>query len=85
MLKERKSKPSLIRPIRVFSLLRDRAPFLQPYAELLLNHFRLFATVAQCHKIIRVDNDGRASWHHAAAVVVPASRGLVHALQCDIQ
>jgi hypothetical protein len=24
MLKERKSKPSLIRPIRVFSLLRDR-------------------------------------------------------------
>jgi hypothetical protein len=44
MLKERKSKPSLIRPIRVFSLLRERP--------LSFSHALSFAwTVSACSRL----------------------------------
>ncbi len=62
-----------------------QAPFLRPYTELLPDFLRLLAAVAQCHKIVRVDNDGRAPGFHVAAGFIPDSRGFFHALQCDIQ
>ena len=48
-------------------LVEGKAPFLQPRAELRLDRLRLFAAVAQCHEIIRVDDDGRTSGFHIAA------------------
>src|SRR5262249_6637431 len=62
-----------------------QAPFLQPYAELSLDRLRLLAAVAQCHEIIRVDDDGRAAWPHVAVRVIPDPGGLFHSLQRNVQ